>query len=155
MSAHRKFAKDACERCGARETGTTYLGPGGGLVSYTLHVHHRDRDVSNNDPMNLETLCHWCHSKEHAADIRETKRNMVYLRLSSSQRARWDDAAALRGVTLSQLVRGAVELHLGAEPAPDVGRDRVREERGYVGVPAHVPVQERSFTPDFGKRLKP
>lgn len=27
--------------------------------------HHKDRDRSNNDPDNLEVLCHSCHAKEH------------------------------------------------------------------------------------------
>lgn len=134
-----------------------------------MQVHHRDRDRSNNAPSNLETLCERCHTAEHVNEIRETKRNMVYLRLSSSQRARWDAAAKARGKNLSWMIREAVEVYLGAEPTPDVGRDRVREERGHVGVPAYVPVQERaamavvpvvavaasSFKPDFGKRLKP
>lgn len=31
----------------------------------TLHVHHIDHDVTNNNPANLKTLCRWCHAKLH------------------------------------------------------------------------------------------
>jgi phage terminase large subunit GpA-like protein len=44
-----------CERCG--ETRRS-------------QVHHRDRNYLNNAPENLERLCHWCHSKEHAPEIK-------------------------------------------------------------------------------------
>ena len=30
-----------------------------------LHVHHKDRDKTNNKLTNLEVLCQSCHSKEH------------------------------------------------------------------------------------------
>jgi len=52
LSRARKFKKEACERCGARDH---------------LHVHHRDRNYTNNDPANLETLCERCHGKEHGS----------------------------------------------------------------------------------------
>lgn len=45
-----RFMKDACERCGSTEL---------------LLVHHRDRNRSNNDLENLETLCKRCHQIEH------------------------------------------------------------------------------------------
>ena len=35
------------------------------LSENDLHVHHRDRDRSNNYYGNLEFLCRSCHSKEH------------------------------------------------------------------------------------------
>ncbi|MGI9489622.1 MAG: HNH endonuclease signature motif containing protein [Geminicoccaceae bacterium] len=31
-----------------------------------LGVHHRDRDKRNQDPDNLQILCHRCHMQEHA-----------------------------------------------------------------------------------------
>lgn len=46
----RKHRKPACEDC----TTTT-----------DLHVHHIDRDHTNNDPANLRTLCSSCHLKLH------------------------------------------------------------------------------------------
>ncbi|TXH49332.1 MAG: hypothetical protein E6Q97_22880 [Desulfurellales bacterium] len=30
-----------------------------------LHVHHRDGDMHNNSPENLQTLCMSCHMKTH------------------------------------------------------------------------------------------
>lgn len=50
LSRSAKHRKAACERCGATER---------------LHVHHRDRDRTNNDPTNLETLCVLCHNRHH------------------------------------------------------------------------------------------
>lgn len=46
----RKHKADSCETCSAT-TG--------------LHVHHVDRNPSNNDPTNLQTLCASCHLKLH------------------------------------------------------------------------------------------
>ncbi len=48
-----KYRKDKCEKCGVRRD---------------LHVHHRDEDISNNDPENLQTLCASCHGKWHWAN---------------------------------------------------------------------------------------
>ena len=55
----RKHRKAACEDCG---------------VQTALHVHHIDKDVTNNDPTNLRTLCASCHLtmhwvKEHDARV--------------------------------------------------------------------------------------
>ena len=41
-----------CERCGYAQV-------------EILHVHHRDRDRSNNDASNLELICPNCHYEEH------------------------------------------------------------------------------------------
>ena len=48
--SYQKAIGDKCERCGS---------------TYYLLVHHKDRDRSNNDPENLETLCKSCHQREH------------------------------------------------------------------------------------------
>ena len=50
--------REACEECGTTED---------------LHVHHDDRDVSNNDPSNLRTLCSSCHLKLHWREDREKR----------------------------------------------------------------------------------
>lgn len=50
-SRAQKHRKPACENCGDRER---------------LHVHHRDKDIANNDPSNLQTLCVLCHNRLHA-----------------------------------------------------------------------------------------
>jgi len=42
--------KSECGECGKKES---------------LDVHHKDRDYKNNEPSNLETLCHSCHMKLH------------------------------------------------------------------------------------------
>lgn len=54
----RKHRKPACEECG---------------TAVDLHVHHKDRDRTNNDPSNLRTLCSSCHLKLHWREDR-TKR---------------------------------------------------------------------------------
>lgn len=46
----RKHCASSCTDCGTAED---------------LHVHHLDRDHSNNDPSNLVTLCSSCHLKRH------------------------------------------------------------------------------------------
>jgi DNA-binding transcriptional ArsR family regulator len=53
---HRRFLKAACESCGFEPT-----------HERQLEIHHVDRDRSNNDPINLRTLCSNCHSLVHAA----------------------------------------------------------------------------------------
>lgn len=54
----RKHLKDACENCAATED---------------LHVHHQDRDSSNDDPSNLQTLCDSCHLKLHWREDRDKR----------------------------------------------------------------------------------
>lgn len=53
-SAYHKRAraclKNQCERCGTMQK---------------LGVHHKDRDVTNNSPENLQTLCPTCHASLH------------------------------------------------------------------------------------------
>lgn len=60
---HRRIAFDAhgekCNGCEATED---------------LHVHHRDRDRSNNDPENLEVLCKDCHWDIHGPELAERSR---------------------------------------------------------------------------------
>lgn len=51
MSRAQKHRKRVCARCGATRK---------------LHVHHRDRDIANNAPANLLTLCASCHNRLHA-----------------------------------------------------------------------------------------
>lgn len=51
-SRSRKFLKAKCERCDSTDR---------------LHVHHKDADITNNDPSNLETLCVVCHNRHHSA----------------------------------------------------------------------------------------
>lgn len=50
-----KHRGPACERCGATENG--------------LHVHHRDHNITNNAPENLETLCVGCHNRHHSRSV--------------------------------------------------------------------------------------
>jgi hypothetical protein len=54
----RQHRKPACEECG---------------VTRRLHVHHKDRDRTNNDPGNLATLCGSCHLKLHWREDREKR----------------------------------------------------------------------------------
>lgn len=46
---------EACERCHARPP----------LGCKRLEVHHRDRNIKNNNRTNLEVLCPTCHRREH------------------------------------------------------------------------------------------
>jgi 5-methylcytosine-specific restriction endonuclease McrA len=48
-----------CRRCGVTEAQERRQGR-------ALHVHHIDGDVTNNDPLNLETICRRCHKALHA-----------------------------------------------------------------------------------------
>lgn len=47
----RKHRKSACEACG---------------YTKRLAVHHCDQDHTNNNPLNLQTLCTHCHNYWHA-----------------------------------------------------------------------------------------
>lgn len=50
--ARRRYRLGPCERCGADG----------------VHRHHRNRDVGDNSPGNIEILCAACHSDEHRAE---------------------------------------------------------------------------------------
>ena len=56
----RKMRKAACESCGSTQR---------------LCAHHIDRDWTNNNPLNIQTLCSSCHTSEHhrAGDILTVK----------------------------------------------------------------------------------
>lgn len=58
-----------------------------------LHVHHIDRDPTNNDPGNLVTLCGSCHLKLHWREDRSK-------RMAAATRAR--ETAVARGVDTRQ-----------------------------------------------------
>jgi len=55
-SRARQHRRESCEDCSAAEK---------------LHVHHLDRDITNNSPSNLRTLCDSCHLKTHWREDRE------------------------------------------------------------------------------------
>ncbi len=40
-------------------------------LPHDLHVHHRDRDPTNDLPANLVTLCGYCHARVHAEERRD------------------------------------------------------------------------------------
>ena len=52
----RKSRLECCELCSSQKN---------------LQVHHKNRNVENNSPENLQTLCASCHNKEHWKDRRE------------------------------------------------------------------------------------
>lgn len=76
-----KHRKPACEHCG---------------TARTLIVHHKDRDVNNNDPTNLQTLCQPCHVRAHWAD--PTFRAQM---LTSRHRRTTQPASGYKGVRAS------------------------------------------------------
>lgn len=47
----RKLRGPACEACG---------------YTLNLHAHHKDGDMTNNAPENIQTLCTYCHNFWHA-----------------------------------------------------------------------------------------
>jgi len=47
----RRHRKEFCEACGITES---------------LHAHHVDGNFKNDDPLNIQTLCTWCHHFLHA-----------------------------------------------------------------------------------------
>lgn len=53
---YKELASHTCERCGEDLTDAT---------QYQWVMHHKDRDHSNHDLMNLELLCKRCHQLEH------------------------------------------------------------------------------------------
>ena len=54
---YRIHLKESCERCGF--VPEAYC---------QLTVHHLDKNHKNNDPLNLQTLCHNCHNLVHHLD---------------------------------------------------------------------------------------
>ena len=54
---YRLHIKDRCERCGF--VPEAYC---------QLTIHHLDKNHKNNDPLNLQTLCHNCHNLVHHLD---------------------------------------------------------------------------------------
>lgn len=78
----RRFLKEACEKCGAKEK---------------LQVHHRDRDWRNDNESNIQTLCAGCHMRLHheAGDISANDTGFRY----HGARCRFcDDPAKKRGM---------------------------------------------------------
>ena len=60
-AAYRRSAaqvKPNCEGCGTDKR--------------KLHVHHRDENPLNNDPLNLQTLCASCHKLAHSPNFTAT-----------------------------------------------------------------------------------
>lgn len=53
-----EMAKDHCERCKKKDC--------------KLHVHHKDEDITNDAPTNLETLCVSCHRQSHSPNYTGT-----------------------------------------------------------------------------------
>jgi hypothetical protein len=49
----RKLRGDCCENCGTTDN---------------LNAHHKDEDLANNSPENIQTLCGSCHTKHHWKD---------------------------------------------------------------------------------------
>lgn len=56
--ARRIKPRTSCEECAAKQK---------------LHVHHRDRDVTNNDSSNLVVLCASCHLRLHWREDRDER----------------------------------------------------------------------------------
>jgi hypothetical protein len=60
---HLRHRRSSCQWCGftpAVIAGRPVLG--------MIHVHHQDRDRTNNAPENLVSICSHCHAMEHATD---------------------------------------------------------------------------------------
>ena len=63
-----KHRGTVCEHCGTMNQ---------------LAIHHQDKDITNNSPSNLMTLCSSCHTKHHwqKGDIRGNKRKNYYCKV--------------------------------------------------------------------------
>lgn len=61
-------AGDSAKRSRARKR--YRLGKCNRCESPAVHRHHKDRNISNNSPENIEPLCRRCHLREHAEDRR-------------------------------------------------------------------------------------
>lgn len=80
-----------CERCSATSG---------------LHVHHKDRDVSNNAPTNLVTLCATCHLQLHWQEDRAERMESI---LANTSQPSSDGKRHLAGKLPHQLTpRGAI-----------------------------------------------
>ena len=51
-----------CQLCGIPQT----------AAGHTLHVHHADYDKGNADPVNLVSLCKWCHARTNGNRVHWT-----------------------------------------------------------------------------------
>lgn len=71
-----KTRKPDCEICG----------------SSAHHVHHRDENPQNNDPLNLQSLCASCHKKEHL------QKPAIRLPLGSSTEQPFSGATAMQSI---------------------------------------------------------
>ena len=58
LRAHVLACEPLCRQCTAR-----------GLTVPATDVDHRDNDPTNNDLVNLQPLCHGCHSRKTAAEM--------------------------------------------------------------------------------------
>ena len=68
----RKVRAATCQECGTTER---------------LHVHHADRDHTNNDPSNLVTMCASHHIKLHWREDRENRMAAVWRGVRTKQRS--------------------------------------------------------------------
>jgi 5-methylcytosine-specific restriction endonuclease McrA len=88
----RKLRGSKCQDCGRTDR---------------LHIHHKDGDVTNNSPENLETLCTFCHGKHHGS-----RRGRL---LATGRWILKDDLYAL-----TELLRESLETHPHREAAKEV-----------------------------------
>lgn len=58
-----EFSKDLRRSIRERDTFTCQVCGAVPATAHTLHVHHIDYNRSNNDPMNLISLCRTCHGE--------------------------------------------------------------------------------------------
>lgn len=100
----RKFIKKNCETCGTDKK---------------LQVHHKDRDWTNNEPSNLETLCATCHMKwHHEHDHIVTLKEHVPCRVCGKPYELYKSREDLCSTHRANLLKYGVEVVPKAEPPP-------------------------------------
>lgn len=72
--ARRAVLVEKCEDCGTAEK---------------LHVHHKDRNPANNDPVNLAVLCASCHLKLHWREDRDYRVQRIRESVGASMNRRY------------------------------------------------------------------
>ena len=125
----------SCERC-------AYQGE-----NWKFHVHHRDRDRSNNVASNLETLCIPCHRKEHGEDRMKAETSKILLRLPVALRERLDEyrgdvslTKAISRILDAALPKGEVVRKPMLPPPPPgqeyvIADDITYPDRGFASEP--------------------
>ena len=108
-NAHRWRAREKvcppcpCVRCGAAKAG----------------VHHKDRDITNDNPLNLERLCQPCHLSEHRLELNAAIRNRTKANRTSTTGYR-GVYRNMRGGFIARIYSNGKPHHIGTYQAAEL-----------------------------------